>query len=134
MGQIGSDTNVVFANSAAANTQATAVTFNVSQGSVNEYSLIVDNPSTVTDLTCKVFSVEVDLDSTNDRDALITTISIPKAQTLTGTAIQTHHEVINGCFSGGQLKLQFSNDTILGGSDGFTATVRLKENLASRGY
>lgn len=84
------------------------------------------NPSTVTDITVKVFNSELTLKA-GTRDAYITSFSIPKAQSITGTAINTYANFIHGMFNGGDCKLVVSNDTVLGAGDGFTTTIRLRE-------
>jgi len=109
------DIDVVFANSAAANTVGTGtVQYTVSTAS--EYKLVVYNPSTVTDLTVKVKCVQEALKGSN-RDSLLTTLTFPKGDTT--------EQLIHGI--DGIVKFICSNATILGGSDGFTATVRLIE-------
>lgn len=123
--QIGTDQTITWANSDAANTQKT-VTFTKPAIPVSEYELIIYNPSTITDITVKIFNVETALGGSN-RDALLTSINIPKAQTITGTTINTHVKLISGIFNGSNCKLVLSNDTVLGASDGFSAYVRLRE-------
>lgn len=122
--QIGADQDVVFANSAAANTQ-NSLSVTAPESPSDQYELIVYNPSTITDLTVKVFNVELAL-ALGTRDALITTLTIPKAATVTGTTINTHVNFITGAFNGGDLKLVVSNATVLGVADGFTASFRLR--------
>lgn len=123
--QIGTDQVVSWANSAAANTQK-VITFAKPADPVGEYELIVYNPSTVTDLTVKIFAVEPSLGGA-DRDGLITEAAIPKAATKTGTSINTDIHFVHGMFNGANCKLILSNDTALGASDGFDAYVRLRE-------
>ena len=126
---IGSDATAVFANDALVNTQKTTTfTYVTNAGSygVEEYMLTVYNPSTVTDLTVKVFEISTALGG-DARDSLITTLSIPKAQVTTGTTIVSHAKVIHGILNGEDVKLIISNDTVLGEADGFTASFRLRE-------
>jgi hypothetical protein len=123
--QLGSDESIVFANSAAVDTQNT-ITIAAPEAPQEEHEIIVHNPSTVTDLTVKVFNVELALGGAT-RDALVTTLNIPKSQAVTGTTINTHARFINSGFNGGDLKLVISNDTVLGLSDGFAASVRIRE-------
>ena len=123
--QVGTDQDVVFANSAAANTQV-SLTITQPASPLDEYELIVYNPSTVTDLTCKVFTVETALGG-GDRDSYLTAFSVPKSQSVTGTTINTYIRQLHGVFNGGNLKLVFSNDTVLGAAEGFTAKARLRE-------
>lgn len=122
--QVGADSTAVYANSDAANTQKT-ISFTAPTSPSQEYELIVYNPSTITDLTVKVFNVELLLAS-GTRDALITTVSIPKSQAITGTTINTYAKFLHGLFNGGDVKMVVSNDTVLGVADGFTATARLR--------
>ena len=63
------------------------------------------------------------------RYALIDALTIPKAQTVTGTAINTYLKLIEGVFAGADLRLTFSNDTVLGAANGFSAYVRVGEVL-----
>lgn len=123
--QIGTDQTATWANSAAANTQV-SVTITKPTVPVGEYELIIYNPSTVTDLTVKVFAVETALGG-GTRDALVTTVSIPKSQSVTGTTINTQAKFLHGIFNASDCKLVLSNDLILGASDGFSAYVRLRE-------
>lgn len=119
--QISTDINVAFANNASANTQQN-VTFTKPSSVLSEYKIVVWNPSTVTDLTIKV----MDVDAVNG-DSLITTLSIPKKQTITGTNVQGYTNLIHGIFIGSDCKLVISNDTALGSSGGFSAIVRVRE-------
>lgn len=107
----------VWANSASANTAKTA-TLTKPLNPLSEYEIIVYNPSTESDLTCKVYNTELALDG-DSRDALLTTLSFPK----TVATIRLVHGLFNGCNG----KLIFTNDTVIGGSGGFTATYRIRE-------
>ena len=125
--QIGNDLNFVFANSAAANTQLVATVQAPAEGMTTNdplqaYKIAVHNPSTVTDLTVKLLTVEADL-----ADCLLDTLIVPKAQVITGTTINAHEFLTGGMFCGGNLKIVVSNDTVLGGADGFTAKIRIRE-------
>lgn len=129
--QIGSDLAFVFANSASANTQKTATVAVPEEGMatndpVQAYKIAVHNPSAVTDLTVKLFTVEASLGGAA-RDCLLESLVVPKAATVTGTAINAHEYLVGGMFCGGALKIVVSNDTVLGGADGFTATIRIRE-------
>lgn len=123
--QIGTDQDLTWANSDVVNTQKTH-TFTKSAVPVEEYMLICYNPSTITDLTVKMFNVETNLKDAT-RDVLVTTVIIPKRQTTTGTIIESHTRIVHGIFNGGNCKIVVSNDTVLGVADGFTATFRLRE-------
>lgn len=123
--QVGTDQQVTWANNDAANTQKTVI-FTKPDYPVEEYKLIVYNPSTVTDLTVKVFSVSPNLGGA-DRDSLLTTFSVPKSQTVSGTTINSHIRLLHGIFNNANMKLVLSNDTALDASDGFSAYLRLRE-------
>jgi len=122
--QVGSDQNIVFANSDPANTQV-PITFTKPTNPIQEYDLIVYNPSTVTDLTVKLYTIETSLGG-GDRDAYITSVSVPKSQSITGTTINCYKKSLAKIFNNGNFKIVVSNDTVLGGSDGFTSVARLR--------
>lgn len=125
--QIGEDLSFVFANSSAANTQSVTTVQAPSEGMTTNdplqaYKIAVHNPSTVTDLTVKLLTAEADF-----ADCLLDTLTVPKAQAVTGTTINAHEFLVGGIFCGGNLKIIVSNDTVLGGADGFTAEIRIRE-------
>ena len=122
---IGNDTAIMFANSAPVNSQV-IVDIAKPTNTKGRYVLAVHNPSTVTDLTVKVFSAEPTLNGAT-RYALITIISVPKLSNITGTAIDTHLNIIEGLFVGTGIRMVVSNDTVLGSAEGFSAYSRLKE-------
>lgn len=127
--QISTDQDLAFTAAGAgvaANTQKT-ITFTAPEVPAQEYAISVYNPSTITDLSVKAFAVEVDMDGTNDRDALISTFVVAKAQTVTGTALNAHLKLLHGAFMGADLKLVVSNDTVLTGGQEFTGVLRLRE-------
>lgn len=124
--QVGGDKEFVFANEALADNQQTA-TITAPANPGKKHEIIVNNPSTVTDLTVKLFNIEADLVGDTDKDAYITSFVVPKSGSVTGTLIDTHAAFIEGLFNGGDLKLVVSNNTVLGETDGFTATVRIRE-------
>jgi len=123
--KVGDDIALAFANDAAANTQKTTTIAKPAR-QLEEYELIVHNPSTETDLTVKVFAVETALGGAT-RDALIATLTVPKKQTTTGTSIEAHMRLLHGIFNGADCKLVVSNDTLVGAAGAFTATARLRE-------
>jgi len=124
---VGSDQAITFANSAAANNQQTFTIAAPATG-IGEYMLTVYNPSTVTDLTVKVFAIAAGLGGA-DRDSLLTPdpIVIPKSQAITGTTVNCYSTLIHGIFCGTAMKVVVSNNTVLGAAEGFTAAVRLRE-------
>jgi hypothetical protein len=123
--QVGNDLQVTWAGSAAVDTQKT-VTIVKPEVPVSEYEVVVYNPSTVTDLTVKIFNEEVALGGGN-RQALLTTVTVPKSQMLTGTIVNTYVRLISGMFVGTNCTLVLSNNIALGVSDGFSAYVRIRE-------
>lgn len=125
--KVGADLSFVFANSAGLNTQKTAIITKPGDP-VNKYKVSVYNPSTASDLTVKVFNIENSLGG-GDRDCYLTSFVIPKAQTVTGTAISAYDVLIEGLFYGGNVKLVVSNGTALGVAEGFTATARIRETI-----
>ena len=125
--QISTDVAITFANSAAANNQQT-VTITAPTTGIGEYMLTCYNPSTVTDLTIKIYAVALALGGAG-RDSLLATVYIPKSQTISGTVVNCNSKLIHGIFCAADMKLIVSNDTVLGGADGFSAYVRLREVL-----
>ena len=123
--QVETDQDLTWANSASANTQKT-YTFTKPTNPLSKYELIVYNPSTVSDLTVKIFAKELALKE-DIRNGYITMFTVPKAQAFTGTTINTYVKTLEGIFNGTDCIVVVSNDTILGGSDGFIATIRLRE-------
>jgi len=119
--QVGDDAALAFAHEAGADTQKTA-SIAVPAIVAEAYKLAVHNPSAVTALTVKLFTVEATLG-----DCLSETFVVPAAATVTGTAISAHEFLVGGIFCGGALKLVVSNNTVLGAADGFTTTLRLRE-------
>jgi len=120
------DPTAVFANSALVNTQSTPITITKPTNVSQMHQISVYNPSTVTDLTVKVFTVAGGLGGA-DRDVLVDTLIIPKAQAVTGTTIVAYAETVYNWMNLGNGKLQISNKPALGASDGFTATLRVRE-------
>lgn len=124
--QVSTDRDITFSNSAPANTQVN-VDFTKPDQVRKKYELQVYNPSTVTDLTVKVFHVEANVDGANTRYSLITSISVPKSQSVTGTTVNMYSTLLQNIFNGVNVRFVISNDTVLGGGDGFTGILRLKE-------
>lgn len=115
---IDAEKTFTWANSAAANTQVSnsfiPPTILQAEGL---YVINVRNPSSVTALTVIVINVE-NLSSA-DRDCELTRLSVP------ASGIRSF--VVQGLFIGsGSPKIIISNDTVLGGSDGFSAQVRIR--------
>ena len=129
--QVGEDISFAFANSSEANAQKVA-TVAVPQEATEQsdalqaYKFAIHNPSAVSALTVKLFTVEKSLGGA-DRSCLLETIEVPKAQTIKGTAIDAYEYLVGGIFCGGDLKIVASNDTALGAAEGFTATIRIRE-------
>jgi hypothetical protein len=110
------DRTFTWANSAGANTEATV---DIPKPVVNYrmYQVTVYNPSTVTALTVKLEPVKQQLASAT---------RYPVLRTFSVAANSVYCENFYGIFTG-DLRIAASNDTILGGSDGFTATIRIEE-------
>lgn len=123
--QIGVDEAAIFAHLAGANTQK-SFTYERPEEQPAKISVIVHNPSTVTDITVKVFAIEADIGG-GVQDGLIASFTVPKTATVTGTEIECHVKQVYGAFNGTDMKLILSNDTVLGADEGFTATVRVRE-------
>jgi len=132
--QIGTDQTATYANSAAANTQ---VIISVTKATypAQRHQIVIYNPSTVTDLTVKIFGkclvlgdsvVDIDGTTTTTKSSLYDSFTVPKKQSITGTTINTYVKEIEGIFADTDLRIVVSNDTVLGASDGFSAYVRVK--------
>lgn len=115
--QISTDQDATWANSAPANT-AVNVDITKPTSAVGEYMLTIYNPSTVTAITVNVYAIALTLGA-GTRYSLITSLSFP--------ANTTQSKFIHGIFNGTDVRFELKNDTILGGSDGFTAKLRLRE-------
>jgi hypothetical protein len=127
--KIGPDNAIVFANNALVNTQVNVdVTPDISTIPYPKTRslLLVYNPSTITDLTIKIFAKETAFGG-DVRYCLIDTVSIPKSQSITGTTVNAYEKIFEGLFSGSSVRLVVSNDTALGAAEGFTAYARLRE-------
>lgn len=123
--KVGDDLTFTFANSAAINTQVSS-TISTPIDPVQAYKISVYNPSVVSALTVKLFTVEKGLGGA-DCSCLLETLTVPKAQVITGTLVDSYEFLMGGIFCGGDLKIVASNDTALGASEGFAATVRIRE-------
>lgn len=119
-----SDPNVVFDPNAAVDTQKT-LTFVEPTTSYGEYGFVFYNPSDVTDLTVKIMTIETSLGG-GTRYGYITSVSIPKSQSISGTTINTYTKYVTGVFNGAACQLIFSNDTDTGEGGGFTSTARVR--------
>ena len=114
-----------FANSSAANTQST-LTIEAPINVRFEYEISVYNPSTITDLTVKIFNTRV-INGTS-RDVLVYSFVVPKSQSVTGTTVSAYSIPVRLMFNGGvPVKIIASNNTVLGGTDGFTPTISIEE-------
>ena len=114
--------NVAFS---AANTQST-LTIEAPINVRFEYEISVYNPSTITDLTVKIFNTRV-INGTS-RDVLVYSFVVPKSQSVTGTTVSAYSIPVRLMFNGGvPVKIIASNNTVLGGTDGFTPTISIEE-------
>jgi hypothetical protein len=125
--QIDTDKTATFANSAPANTQVN-VDIVKPLATKQRYMLTVYNPSTVTDLTVKIFGVCKALGGAT-RYAYLDTMVVPKSQAITGTTVSAYSKEIEGIFNGKDLRLVVSNDTALGAAEGFSASIRVEESF-----
>ncbi len=122
--QIGTDQEVAFANSAPQDTQV-AVDITKPDNPSQRNQVSVYNPSTVTDLTIKLFAKELTFGG-GTQYTFIDFITVPKSQTITGTTINAYIKEFESLFAGVDLRLVISNDTVLGVADAFSAYVRVK--------
>lgn len=114
LSQVGGDVTYTWANSAAANTQGSASVASIGVGDEDEYKLIVYNPSAVSDITVTVRDTYANLGG-GTRQGKVASFTAPKGD----TTVQLIHGL------SGAVVVQMQNATVLGGSDGFTATLRL---------
>lgn len=118
------DSNVVFANNAVINNKQT-LTVPSMDIAIDEYQIVVNNPSTVSDLTIELYSVETF--NGVQKDAFIETLTIPKKTTRTnGKSVEAHCEYIHGVLNGAALRIEISNNVALGAAEGFTTYVKLR--------
>lgn len=96
------------------------VTFTKPKHPISEYMLTCINYSTVTDITCDVYSVESSFstDSTGC-NSLVTSVSFVKEK--------TESKFIHGIFNGSNTLFSFSNDSTTQDSQGFTNYMNIKE-------
>lgn len=123
------DKTVTFANSALVNTQNNVdivIDKTLVDNPTIKTQIAVYNPSTVTDLTVKLMSVETALGG-GTRYCLVDTWTVPKSAAATGTTVSAYMKTFDGLFNGTDLRLVVSNATVLGAAEGFTATLRVRE-------
>lgn len=120
------DMSITFNANTTKNTPKT-ITIDAPKTSIDEYQIITYNPSTATDLTCKVFSVETNFASTVTYNSYITSFSVPKKQTITGTTITCYTAHVHGIFNGTDCVLKYTNDSNLGAGSTFSPRVRIRE-------
>ena len=123
--KVGDDLAFIFANSVAINTQVSA-TISTPIDPVQAYKISVYNPSAVSALTVKLFTVEKGLGGA-DCSCLLETLTVPKAQVITGSLVDSYEFLMGGIFCGGDLKIVVSNDAALGSSEAFSASIRIRE-------
>lgn len=124
--QIGADIDFTFANSAVINTNATAIDITKPSLPSEEYMLTIYNPSTVSDLTVKIFAIASSL-AGGTKYAYITNLTVPKSASIFGTTVNTYSFYVHGIFNNSDCRIIISNNTALGVSDGFTGTLRVRE-------
>lgn len=118
--QIGANEDLVFENSDSVNTQIT-VNFTKPTKPLRAHLIEVNNPSTVTDLTVKVFTMN------GVTPVFSFSVIVPASATITGTSISAYSFIVSSLFVFGNTRMVISNDTVLGGGDAFTGTIALYE-------
>lgn len=116
-GALVADVSAEFPAEAAQDSQVSVTVPEVSDP-VQAYKIVVHNPSTVSAVKIKLYTVEADFGGA-DRDSYIDEVVIPVSS--------TEEVIVGGLFCGGALKLVASNNTVLGAGDAFTASVRIRE-------
>jgi hypothetical protein len=122
--QEGVDQSIVWANSALVNTEKTVTYFKPSRRN-QYYVLTVYNPSTVTDITARVYQKKRGLGGA-ERMAYLTSYTFTKTTGGDTTDTGTTAKILEFPYVNDDMSIVFSNDTVLGGSDGFTAYARLE--------
>lgn len=118
--QVGGDLTRTWANSAAAGTAATGadITLPTVFSANGETIVSIYNPSLVTALTVVFYNKQTALGG-GDRYSEITRVSVP---------INTAKDfVLKGWLFGNAAAVSAVNDTALGGADGFSATIRIRQ-------
>jgi len=123
--QVGVDISISWSNNSSANTQKEVV-ISIPEDPVEEYMLIIYNPSLITDVSFKVFNIEGMLGGA-ERYAFLTNILCSKKLTISGTEIEAYAIPIHGIYCGTNLKMVLSNDSPLGATEGFTLYFRLRK-------
>lgn len=127
---VGSEGSVSFSNSDAANTVKVASTIAMPSELPGESigAVCVENPSTESDLTCRVY-VQETINSVV-RWALVANFNVPKSvdaynpdQT---NKISVGRALIQGVFTGENISIVLSNNTVLGASGAFTARIKIR--------
>lgn len=123
-GQVGSDTNFIFASpSTPVNSQLTA-TFTKPATPVECYNIHVYNPSDVSDLTVKLFHDVTPWSGAGGRAySLVDTLTIPKSQSVSGTTVSAYTNQVYGLFNAYDLRVVMSNNTAM--STAVTPVVRI---------
>jgi hypothetical protein len=119
--QINQQTSAAWANSAAKDTVKSLVSIPQPAHPVINYLISVVNPSTESDLTVKLLTTRGGVKS------YLTSLTVPKSATIKGTAIGAYDFLVQGLFVAGSLDIDLSNDTAVGGSGTFSATVTVYE-------
>lgn len=118
--QIGTDQTATWANSAAQNTTQDIDFTNASELPFEgKIAIAARNPSSVTDLTMIVYNKELSFGGA-DRYVELARFTVPK-----NTSAGKYY-LVSGVIAPA-FRLTFSNDTVLGGSDGFSANIRVRK-------
>lgn len=118
-------TTGAWANNAAANTVKSLTQISSPAYPVQNYLINVVNPSTESDLTVKLFNTRT-INSVSTK-CYLTSLTVPKAATIKGTAIGAYDFMVQGLFVAGTLDVDISNDTLIGAAGTFAATVTIYE-------
>ena len=117
-GVIATAQEATFANSATANTEATPIDIAQPASPRDVTALLINNPSTVTDVTLQLFSYN------GSNYYHIEDLSIPAKAAVVGTEREYHKREVRGCFTcGDDLRIIVSIDSSIGAADTFAVTV-----------
>jgi hypothetical protein len=117
---LAADQSTSWANSAAVNTANNVdIAMPAELQPEGRYAIAILNPSTVTDLSVIIKAQETSFNAAT-RYVELTSFTMPKNKA------DGKYFIVTGLV-GSSLRLTLSNDTVLGGADGFTAYIRVKK-------
>jgi hypothetical protein len=121
---VGRDEALAWANNALVNTEVVVTVPH--PGKRNQYyALTVYNPSTGSDLTCRVYQKKHNLGGA-DRQAYVTSFTFPKSTAGDLTDTGTTVKILEFPFVNDDMRLVFSNDTAIAADGVFTGYMRLE--------